>query len=95
MIEETLRIEIEARSIEDVTTILNIGGVDRIMLDNFNIEQTKEAVNSIGGNMEIESSGGITLDNVRDYAACGVDLVSIGALTHQMKSLDLSLKASL
>ena len=90
-----LKIEVEARNMDEVQQIIDTGGVDRIMLDNFNIDQTKEAVNCIGGSMEIESSGGITLDNVRDYAACGVDLVSIGALTHQMKSLDLSLKASL
>jgi len=89
-----LKIEVEARNLDEVKEIITLGGVDRIMLDNFSISQTKEAVIIIGDMFEIESSGGITLDNVRDYAACGVDLISIGALTHQLKSLDLSLKAS-
>jgi nicotinate-nucleotide pyrophosphorylase (carboxylating) len=88
-----LRIEIEARSIEDVRTILDIGGIDRIMLDNFSVEDTKKAVQMIDGRYETESSGGITFKNIRAYAECGVDFISVGALTHQMKSLDLSLKA--
>ena len=88
-----LRIEVEARSINEVKEILEAGGVDRIMLDNFNIADTKEAVALIAGRTETESSGGITLENVRDYALCGVDYISIGALTHHIKSLDMSLKA--
>ena len=89
-----LKIEVEARDMDEVEQIIEAGGADRIMLDNFTLSQTKEAVKFIDGRLEIESSGGITLDNVRDYAACDVDLISIGALTHQLKSLDLSLKAS-
>lgn len=88
-----LKIEVEARNIKEVQEILDAGGVDRIMLDNFNIADTKEAVALIAGRTETESSGGITLANVRDYALCGVDYISIGALTHHIKSLDMSLKA--
>jgi len=88
-----LKIEVEARNIKEVVEILAAGEVDRIMLDNFNIPDTKEAVKLIAGRCETESSGGITLDNVRDYALCGVDYISIGALTHHIKSLDMSLKA--
>lgn len=88
-----LRIEIEARNIDDVKTILEVGGIHRIMLDNFNIPSTCEAVKIIDGKVETESSGGITYENIRDYAECGVDFISVGALTHHIKSLDLSLKA--
>lgn len=88
-----LRVEIEARSLGDIRKILEIGGIDRIMLDNFNLSDTREAVKMIGGLYETESSGGITLDNIRDYAECGVDYISAGALTHHIKSLDFSLKA--
>jgi nicotinate-nucleotide pyrophosphorylase (carboxylating) len=88
-----LKIEIEARSVDDVKRILAIGGVNRILLDNFNIGQTIEAVDIINGKVETESSGNITLENIRTYAECGVDYISVGALTHQIKSLDLSLKA--
>ncbi len=88
-----LKIEIEARSISDVERIIAAGGVDRIMLDNFDIKSTAEAVKIIGGRYETESSGGITLVNVRSYAECGVDYISVGALTHSIKSIDLSLKA--
>lgn len=88
-----LKIEVEARNIREVREILETGGADRIMLDNFNIPETREAVTLIAGKCETESSGGITLDNVRDYALCGVDYISIGALTHHIKSLDMSLKA--
>ncbi|MHC1733108.1 MAG: carboxylating nicotinate-nucleotide diphosphorylase [Bacteroidales bacterium] len=88
-----LKIEVEARSLKEVREILDAGGVDRIMLDNFTIPDTKEAVVLIAGQTETESSGGITLANVRDYALCGVDFISIGALTHHIKSLDMSLKA--
>lgn len=88
-----LKIEIEARSIDDVKKIMDAGNIDRIMLDNFSLSETKEAVKLVSGKYETESSGGITLDNLRDYALCGVDYISVGALTHQIKSLDLSLKA--
>jgi len=88
-----LKVEIEARNLRDVRIILETGGVDRIMLDNFSIEDTKEAVRMISGRFETESSGGINLDTIRFYAECGVDFISSGALTHQIKSLDMSLKA--
>jgi nicotinate-nucleotide pyrophosphorylase (carboxylating) len=89
----SLKIEVEARNIDEVREILAAGGVDRIMLDNFTVEDTVKAVALIGNAAETESSGGITLANVRDYALCGVDYISIGALTHHIKSLDMSLKA--
>ena len=89
-----LKIEIEARSIEEVKQILEYGNIDRIMLDNFSPDETKIAVKIIGGRFETESSGGITLDTVRSYAECGVDYISVGALTHHIKSLDMSLKAT-
>ena len=88
-----LKVEIEARNLREVSIILETGGVDRIMLDNFSIEDTKEAVRMIGSRFETESSGGITLDTIRSYAECGVDFISSGALTHHIKSLDMSLKA--
>ena len=88
-----LRVEIEARNLGDIRKILETGGVDRIMLDNFNLTDTREAVKMIGGRYETESSGGITLETIRAYAECGVDFISAGALTHHIKSLDLSLKA--
>jgi len=88
-----LKVEIEARSLEDVRTILSTGGVDRIMLDNFSIEETLMAVKEISGRYETESSGGINLLTIRAYAECGVDFISVGALTHHIKSLDMSLKA--
>jgi len=88
-----LKIEIEAHDMNAVQEILDIGGVDRIMLDNFTVSDTEKAVELINGRFEVESSGGITLETIRDYAECGVDYVSIGAMTHQMRSLNLSLKA--
>lgn len=88
-----LAIEIEVRNIEEVDEVLQTGGVDRILLDNFNFSDLSDAVDMIEGRYITEASGGITIDNVREYAACGVDYVSIGALTHSVKSLDLSLKA--
>jgi nicotinate-nucleotide pyrophosphorylase (carboxylating) len=91
--QKSLDIEIEARSLDDIKQILAIGGIRRILLDNFSITQTKEAVEFIAGKVETESSGNITLENIHDYALCGVDYISVGALTHQIKSLDLSLKA--
>jgi len=87
-----LKIEIEARSLEDVLVILETGGVNRIMLDNFSVWDTRRAVELINGRVETESSGGIRLETIRDYAACGVDFISVGALTHQIKSLDMSMK---
>ena len=88
-----LKVEIEARSMEEVKTILSVGGVDRIMLDNFSISETLSAVKYIDGRFETESSGGITLATIRSYAECGVDFISVGALTHHIRSLDMSLKA--
>lgn len=88
-----LKVEIEARSLEDVNRILATGGIDRIMLDNFSVENTRKAVALIARKYETESSGGITLDTIRSYAECGVDFVSVGALTHHISSLDMSLKA--
>lgn len=90
---KNLKIEIEARSLEDVRKILDEGGADRILLDNFSLEQTRKAVEMIQNSVETESSGGISLETLVDYAECGVDYISVGALTHQIKSLDLSLKA--
>ena len=88
-----LDIEIETRSIEDIERVLKAGGVSRIMLDNFSPELTRQAVALINGRFETESSGGITKKTIRSYAECGVDFISVGALTHQISSLDLSLKA--
>lgn len=88
-----LKIEVEVRNLDELETVMRVGGVDRIMLDNFDIKTTKEAVKRIYGKYETESSGGITLDTLRDYAECGVDFISVGALTHHVGSLDMSLKA--
>ena len=90
-----LPIEIEVRSMNDVKQVLKHNGVDRIMLDNFSIENTRKAVEIIQGKVETESSGGITLKNIKEYALCGVDYISVGALTHQIQSLDMSLKVIL
>ncbi len=88
-----LKIEIEVRNFDELNQVLAIGGVDRIMLDNFTPENTRKAVELIAGKYETESSGGITFETLRDYAECGVDYISVGALTHSVKSLDLSFKA--
>lgn len=88
-----LKIEIEVRNFDELNQVLAIGGVDRIMLDNFTPANTKKAVEVIGGRYETESSGGITFDTLRDYAVCGVDYISVGALTHSVKGLDMSFKA--
>lgn len=88
-----LNIEVEARTIEHVKEIMNEGGIQRIMLDNFTPEKLKEAINLINKKYETEASGGITENTIRAYAETGVDYISVGALTHQIKSLDLSLKA--
>lgn len=86
-------VEIEVRNMHELEQVTHAGFVDRIMLDNFTVEQTLEAVNYINGRFEIESSGGINLETIRSYAECGVDYVSVGELTHQIRSIDLSLKA--
>ena len=88
-----LKIEIETRNFEELKTVLEIGGIHRIMLDNFTPEETIEAVKLIDKRYEIESSGGINLETIREYAESGVDYISVGALTHQIISLDMSLKA--
>jgi nicotinate-nucleotide pyrophosphorylase (carboxylating) len=90
----SLPVEVEVRSLEDIDLVFKAGGrIDRIMLDNFDLEMTRRAVAKIDGRIEIESSGGIRYENLRDYAETGVDYISVGALTHQIKSVDLSLKA--
>ena len=88
-----LKIEIEVRSFDELAQVMAIGGVQRIMLDNFSVENTRKAVEIIAGKFETESSGGITFDTLRAYAECGVDYISVGALTHSVKSLDMSFKA--
>ncbi len=88
-----LKIEIEVRNFDELEQVLRVGGVDRIMLDNFTTDDTRKAVEMIGGRYETESSGGITFDTLRDYAECGVDYISVGALTHSVKGLDMSFKA--
>lgn len=90
---KALQIEIEVRSLNELTQVLQVGGIDRIMLDNFSFDALKEAVKMIDGKFKTEASGGITEENVKEYAACGVDFISMGALTHSVKSLDMSLKA--
>ena len=88
-----LKIEIEVRNLDELKEVMRVGGVDRIMLDNFTPELTREAVKLIDGKYETESSGGITIDTLRMYAECGVDFISVGALTHSVKGLDMSFKA--
>lgn len=88
-----LRIELEVRNFEELDEAINVGGIDRIMLDNFSPTDLKKAVEIIDGRFESEASGGITLDSIRSYAETGVDYISVGALTHQIQSIDLSLKA--
>ena len=88
-----LKIEVECRSLDDIRKALEIEGVDRIMFDNFTPELTREAVKLVAGRVETESSGGITLENLRAYGEAGVDFISVGALTHSVKGLDMSFKA--
>ena len=88
-----LKIEIEVRNFDELQQVLDLGGIDRIMFDNFTPEMTKKAVDMVAGRYETESSGGITFDTLRDYAECGVDFISVGALTHSVKGLDMSFKA--
>ncbi len=90
-----LKIEVETRNLEDVKRVLSVGKVHRIMLDNFKPEDIKNALELIAGKYETEASGGITIQNIKEYAATGVDFVSCGAVIHQAKSIDLSLKATL
>ena len=85
---KNLKIEIEVRSFAELQEALETGGIDRIMLDNFSPADTRKAVEIIGGRVEVESSGGITYETLREYAECGVDVISVGALTHSVKSLD-------
>ena len=88
-----MKIEVEVRDFDELNRVLAVGGVDRIMLDNFSTDDTRRAVELIGGRFETESSGGITKETLRSYAECGVDYISVGALTHSVSGLDLSLKA--
>ena len=88
-----LKIEVETRNLDEVKEVLKVGQIDRIMLDNFTYEQMRKAVKLINGKYETEASGGINLQTVRKYAECGVDFVSVGALTHSVSNMDLSLKA--
>ena len=90
---KNLKIEIEVRNFDELQQVLDLGGVDRIMFDNFTPEMTRKAVQMVNGRFETESSGGITFDTLRDYAECGVDYISVGALTHSVKGLDMSFKA--
>jgi len=90
---KNLKIEVEVRSLDDIRRVMTHGGVDRIMFDNFTPELTKEAVELVGGKYETESSGGITIDNLKKYGETGVDFISVGALTHSVKGLDMSFKA--
>ena len=88
-----LKIEIEVRNFDELQQVLDLGGVQRIMFDNFDTEKTRKAVEMVAGRFETESSGGITFDTLREYALCGVDFISVGALTHSVKGLDMSFKA--
>lgn len=90
---KNIKIEVEVRNLDELEQVLKIGGVDRIMLDNFDTDTTRKAVKIINGRCETESSGGITFKTLRSYAECGVDFISVGALTHSVKGLDMSLKA--
>lgn len=90
---KNLKIEVEVRNFDELNQVLALEGVDRVMLDNFSVENTRKAVEIVNGRLEVESSGGITFDTIRSYAECGVDFVSVGALTHSVKSLDMSFKA--
>lgn len=92
---KSLKIEVEVRNEAELDEVLEVGGVDRIMLDNFTTDRIREALKRIPKTFEVEASGGITLDTIRSYAETGVDFISVGALTHSFKSLDLSLKADL
>lgn len=90
---KNLKIEVEVRNFDELQEAMKVGGIDRIMLDNFSVEDTRKAVEIVNGRFELESSGGITYETIRSYAECGVDVISVGALTHSIKSLDMSFKA--
>lgn len=92
---KNLKIEVEVRNLDDLQKVLQLGGIHRIMFDNFSPETTRKAVEMVAGRYETESSGGITFDTLREYALCGVDYISVGALTHSVKGLDISFKAVL
>ena len=91
--ELNLDIVVETRNLDEIKEVINEGGITRILLDNFNYIETKEAVKFINNRFETESSGGITEDNILEYAKCGVDYISLGTLTHSIRNFDLSLKA--
>ncbi len=90
-----LGIEVETRNLEEVQEVLNLGGIQRIMLDNFSVADCREAVSLIGGRCETESSGGIHINNLREYAETGVDFVSLGSLTHSVRAIDISFKTQI
>jgi len=90
---KNIPIEIEVRNFDELNRVLATGGIDRIMLDNFTVEDTRKAVETLHGTYKLESSGGITFETIRSYAETGVDYISVGALTHSVKSLDMSLKS--
>ncbi|MFA5417931.1 MAG: carboxylating nicotinate-nucleotide diphosphorylase [Bacteroidales bacterium] len=90
---KNLKIEVEVRNFYELDLILQLNGIDRVMLDNFTPADLKKAVQLVDGRLETEASGGISIDSIRDFAETGVDYISVGALTHQIKSLDISLKA--
>ena len=92
-IDKPLKIEVEVRNLTELNEVLTVGGINRIMLDNFSFEDLRTAVKLVNGKYETEASGGITKETLREYANCGVDYISVGALTHQINSIDLSLKA--
>ena len=93
--DKSLKIEVEVRNIDELKEVLRVGGVDRVMLDNFTPENTRRAVTFVDGRVELESSGGITSETIRSYAETGVDYISVGALTHSVKGLDMSLLATI
>jgi nicotinate-nucleotide pyrophosphorylase (carboxylating) len=90
---KNLKVEVEVRNVDELNQVLEVGGVDRIMLDNFTPSELENALKLIPSNYETEASGGITLETIREFAETGVDFISVGALTHSFKSLDMSLKA--
>ena len=90
---KNLKIEIETKNIAQIKKVLSVGGINRIMFDNFSVKDTHKAVKLVNRKYETESSGGITIKNIRKYAECGVDFISVGNLTHHIKSMDMSLKA--
>jgi nicotinate-nucleotide pyrophosphorylase (carboxylating) len=92
-VKKELAITIEVRSLDELEQVMQVGGVDQILLDNFGFDDLRKAVRRVDGRFITEASGGVTVDNIRQYAECGVDYISVGGITHSVKSLDLSLKA--